>query len=307
MLSDHNRQFRSSLQEHQPNHYTFGRSAYCFNNASINQENFQQNVNMTMNHNLSTMSTNGGPGNAFGTMVNSVPLSLSTVEATLNQHLCRGNGGIYQQNQNSTLMMPRSFSNSLAVDVNNWPTQRCNRKDKQSCGYGDFAEPSDDVSYTRNSNSQLNSLYQDIETCLYNHECRQGLKNGLSSHINNCNDITRSADIPLLLNREDLLPQHDTTSDGSNPYAIPREQRPNQTPVNVYTSNHQSQHRHQNKCKAHENYYQNVRPASTMDGDFNNAYSYHSSFVHTNDRGNVANGCANDVWFRESHQGQPAR
>ena len=304
MLSDNERQFRSSVQNHPSaaNHYTFGTSSYYFNNprSSSNLQNFQQNVNMTLNHDRSTISENSG----FVNMIHPVPLTLSAVEATLNHHLCRGRPN---QNQNQTLMVPRSCGKDHVVDSNTWGTQNYNRRDKKASGYQNFDEDSNDKNYIHNRNSQLNSLYQDVETCRYNPECRQDLKNGLSSHTNNGNILTGSSDQPFLFGQENIIPppRHLMTSNDPSPYAVPGEHHTIQPPLSVLHPNRQTCFHQQNGRKIHENHYQNIQSSNTGCGKVINSYSNHSSIDHLNNRGDVDNGNANDIWLRDTHVESP--
>ena len=161
ILSNNEPQFRSSIYDSSTstNHYTFGRTSYYVTHPSNGQPNaphFQQNVNMTLNYDRSTPSLSNNVG--FGGLIHPLPLSLSAVEATLNHHLCQNRPS--QALRHQTLLMPRSCGDEVNIETNACGTQQRHNK----------REPKTHINekqYRHIANSQMESLYQELDTCRY--------------------------------------------------------------------------------------------------------------------------------------------
>ena len=301
MLGNNEPQFRSSIYDHSTatNHYTFGRTSYYVNNGGStgsNLQNFQHNVNMTLNFDRSTTSTNGG----FATTIRPQPLSLSVAEATLNHHLCQPRPA---HNQHQTLLMPRSCSDDLNVESNTWRTQqKYKRHDRKGGGYQNFDDLAHDNMYMQNENSQTNSLYQDIETCRADPQYRQSFNPTLYIQGNE-NILTRSSDQPFLLRNKEpaiLPPRRVSANTESNPYAVPGEHHLNPPPLNVLHANRQTSFQKQNVCKLHENHYQNVKESTARNGELRNTYSTRSNVDHLSAKEDENSDNASDIWQRDT-------
>ena len=272
------------------NHYTFGRGSYYFNNpnnSASNLQNFQQNVNMTLNHNPSTISTNDG----FVNLIHPVPLSVSAVEATLHNHLCQGRPN---SNPNQTLIVQRSWSNGLADGSNAWRTQGYSRSNKEHNNCQGFNKATNNDSYIHNGNSQVNSLYQDIDTCRYDPKCHQTIS--LSAHsTSNGNILQPSSDQPFPSGQQTgaILTRHIVASQESSPYAVPGEQQKIKQSLNVTPSNLQTCFYQHNEWASRENHYQNI---NARYGGVINSNSNHSSIDRLNNSQNVDNNSLNDIW-----------
>lgn len=293
-------QFRSSIYDHSigTNQYTFGRTSYYVTNpinSESNLQNFQQNVNMTLNYDRSTPSGNGG----YPNMIHPLPLSLSAVEATLNHHLCQSRPN---KNPHQTLMMPRSCSDDLNVESNTWGTKKYNNRDRKGGGCQNFDDLGNNKIYIHSGNPQTNSLYQDIDTCRYETQRRQNFDP--SFHIKSSGNIlVQSSDQPFVFGQETarIPPRNSSSINDVNPYAVPGEPPAIQPAINAFHSNREPCFHQQNGCKIHENnHYQNIKANNPRYGEVRNTYSSHSSVDNLNTRGDMDNDQDCDIWQKDT-------
>ena len=117
---------------------------------------------MTLNYDRSTSSlvNNGG----FGGLIHPLPLSLSAVEATLSHHLCQTRPS--QALRHQTLLMPRSCADEVNIETNAWGTQQKHNKSNQRS----FISAKH---HRHSTNSQMESVYQELDTCRYDPQSGQ--------------------------------------------------------------------------------------------------------------------------------------
>ena len=308
ILSNNEPQFRSSIYDSSiaTNHYTFGRTSYYVTHPSDggpNVPHLQQNVNMTLNYDRSTASTNGG----FGGMIHPLPLSLSAAEATLSHHLCQTRPS--QALRHQTLLMPRSCSDDINVETNAWGTQqKHNKREPKIFGYPNKGGLVNEKEYPHNKTSQMESLYQELDTCRYDPQSQQGFDSSFNNIIKG-NVSARSSDSQFLLGLENgiLLSKHTNRNQETNPYSVPSEHHMKQPPINALHTNRQTCFHPQNGNESFENHYQNLKKGNTCSTGLN-GYSSNSINKHRPIQKDLENDNVCDIWqkdTRDRHEESP--
>ena len=244
---------------------------------------------MTLNYDRSTPSLSNNVG--FGGLIHPLPHSLSAVEATLNHHLCQTRPSHALRHQ--TLLMPRSCGDEVNIETNAWGTQQKQNKRPPKTHVNE-------IQYRHNTNSQPESLYQELDTCRYDPQCQTPVDPTFNIK-NNGNISSQSSNSHFLLSQETerLTPQVINGNQELNPYSTPGEHRMHPNLLNAkHANNHQTCFHQPNGNKKQENYYQNLKNGNSRLSNLTNAYTSDSNIEHRMIRKDLETDDVTDIWQR---------
>lgn len=243
---------------------------------------------MTLNYDRSTpsLANNGG----FGGLIHPLPLSLSAVEATLSHHLCQTRPS--QALRHQTLLMPRSCGDEINIESNAWGTQQKHNK----------REPKARIieqQFLKNTNPQIESVYQELDTCRYDSQYRHEIDPALHVKSNG----NKSSNSNFLFGQEDgiLMQQNMNGKQELNPYSVPGEHLMKQPPINaLHANNLQTCFHQQNGPKNSENHYQNLKKGNSRFGDGPSSYTSAPNIEHRMIRNDFESDNATDIWQKDT-------